>query len=336
MAFIDQLKGLKRHLATGGRSEQQMRRHRDEHRAVLKTEIEAENKPNIIISGEALYGAPPDALNQLKAALDPYAKSYRIVGYLRPPVSHAQSVFQQALNFGRHIIFPALPSYRRPLTKHGNVFGSSTLTIRKFSRATLLNGDVVQDFADVINADVQGQEILRTNESLSLEATSILAAHLRYGQHQLGYPTALTVQRYLMSLLEPVGETKLEFQTELAHSVLEQTKNDTDWVKSQFGISLSEEIDPGPLAIGTPEDLLQVAAGLDQQVRTIVCDAAARSDTEVSAEIDNRLEQVSTHRDPAKRVAAHVDVLKDILRCDADVEHQRRRDHRRQQKRLAE
>lgn len=111
----------------------------------------------LLVSAEQMGGllTTPDAVARLRDLLAPHVGAVRVVIYLRRQDSHYASGYTQALRVG-HVGPPALPpqgpeqmrhyDYAALLDLWAQAFGEAAIVPRIFETASLLNGDVVDDF----------------------------------------------------------------------------------------------------------------------------------------------------------------------------------------------
>ena len=111
----------------------------------------------------------------LRNALLEVAESIKIVFYLREQAGLAISAYSTAVQCGRRNPFDANevnafnPYYNHLSTLElwGNVFGVENLILREFDRQSLYNGDIIDDFFNVIDVPITGLvKPPRRNESL--------------------------------------------------------------------------------------------------------------------------------------------------------------------------
>ena len=158
----------------------------------LHTVLQGVTKKIVLISAEDLSSSSTEysELEYLKEILSPYCRRIRLIGYVRPPAGYMQSAFQQRMKSGGQKVFDlekVYPYYQKSFMKMDAVFGKENVEFILFSRDSLHNGDVVQDFAHRIGVTVEPNQIVRTNESLSLEATALLFVFRCFGGSVEGY-----------------------------------------------------------------------------------------------------------------------------------------------------
>ncbi len=111
----------------------------------------------VILSAEQCGGllTTREEITRLRDLLAPHAARIRVAVYLRRQDQHAASGYTQSLRVA-HISPPALPKggpdrllqydYAAMLEEWAAVFGQDAMLVRIFERASLVNGDAVDDF----------------------------------------------------------------------------------------------------------------------------------------------------------------------------------------------
>lgn len=112
-----------------------------------------------VISAEQIGGLlrQGDEVQRLADMLAPHFASVKLVVYLRRQDQHAASAYSQWLR-GGVLVDPGLPAggpdqhfeydYGPLLDRYARAFGDATMCPRIFARASLVGGDVVEDFFD--------------------------------------------------------------------------------------------------------------------------------------------------------------------------------------------
>lgn len=161
-------------------------RHRAEMMAGLKAELAQRRFGKAIMSGEhcsSLLGED-DEVRWLKDQLGPLFDRIRIVVYLRRQDDFLLSLYSTAVKSGA--TFPIRVPQEKALKarydhwglveRWARVFGRENMIVRRFERAGLKNGDIVDDFLDAVGVD-PGMGFERpddVNESLDAETLEFL------------------------------------------------------------------------------------------------------------------------------------------------------------------
>lgn len=159
---------------------------RREFARTLLDEVGASGAARVLISDEALYGAPPRALGRLRAFADAHAGRVRVVCYLRRQDEHVASRYQQVVKVGevrrladrtRAVDQSATYDYARRLDTWARWIEPSELVVRRFEQDGFHDGSLHSDFllAAGIDAPLEAfQAVPRQNESLDAESVEFL------------------------------------------------------------------------------------------------------------------------------------------------------------------
>ncbi|SEV88895.1 Sulfotransferase domain-containing protein [Aliiroseovarius sediminilitoris] len=131
------------------------------------------DRENIIISGEDISQLPEEGLIEFHNELKKVSSDIEVIVYVRNPVSFMTSDMQEFVKSGQNMAKPVSPNYRPRIEKFIRHFGRENVNIREFSPEVLKNGDIVQDFSEVIGVDTPGNS-RRTNVSLSTDALRVV------------------------------------------------------------------------------------------------------------------------------------------------------------------
>lgn len=117
-----------------------------------------ENHRKIIFSAEDMSGQRfQNAVERFKDHLTILKIPYRIILYVRPSKSLIQSSIQQLIKSGLADLdlTKHWPCYRKRLEFFDVLFGRENVTLRKFNKPSLYEGDVVKDFAHIVGFKVK-------------------------------------------------------------------------------------------------------------------------------------------------------------------------------------
>lgn len=246
------------------RSVEQVQALKDAYTRKFHHALKTVKKPRVLISAEYL-SRPTEKLDELKKLqniLLKYCRRIRVIGYVRPPYGYIQSDFQQQLKGGGSLDLNDLkiyPHYRRRFEKMDIVFGKENVELITFKSEMLHNNDVVQDFVRRVGIKLGANQIVRTNESISLEATSILYVFRRFGRKVAGYEGFNHDNSLLIETLSKVGNQKLLLSGSLLAPELKDKQSDINWVSERLGASILDEPTLSENAIHSEQDLLKVA-----------------------------------------------------------------------------
>ena len=210
----------------------------------------------LIISGEGIRAIDPKGLIQFRDLLATYFDEIKIIGYVREPVSYLESAFQQIAKEGQCLqrldrIYP----YYRKFGNFEEIFGEENLLLYKFDRDRLYQGDVVKDFCKRIGFSIPDEKIVRSNESISLNALSALCNFwsCEGGKYFLGLPKRK--KKRFISFFRFVKGDKLHFSKELVQPILDRNRQDLEWIEQRLGEPLETDLSYKEPAVTDLEDL---------------------------------------------------------------------------------
>ncbi|NYS78425.1 hypothetical protein HZS80_12025 [Halomonas glaciei] len=215
-----------------------------------------------VISGEGICHLPENSLIKLRDFFASHFECIEVIGYVRPPASFMASVFQQLVkNHGLARLRGEAyyPHYREKFEKFDRVFGRENVTLRLFKPEHLVGGDAVVDFCHLLGESILQEQIQRANKSLSLEAISVLFAYRREGPQYANYKGKARDNNALVASLEGFGSRKLHFASILIDPILENHREDIEWMEQRLDQSI---IDTGAVddeAIISENQLLNIA-----------------------------------------------------------------------------
>jgi hypothetical protein len=215
---------------------------RELYRTNLAEVIERED--SMLVCNEYLASVKPDQITRFSNEMKEYGvQDIRVVLYVRDPVSFYLSSLQQNL-VGSHV--PRNPvryryTFRSNIRNWKKVFGDA-LMVRAFDTQFLLGECVVRDFLsiaeDYLNATLKDIEVIRSNESLSREAISILQrfrADLFADKDGMALPVISLLRSTLMKNRHAF-EHKAKLRPWVASAVLERHRDDLEWLRREHGI----------------------------------------------------------------------------------------------------
>lgn len=230
----------------------------------------------IIYSGEAMF-----SLNSCGSRLLPILRDrfeqINIICYLRSCIGGFVSRFQQRLEQKNQIMFfgQAFSNDVNAMTfnddlileKWLDIVPEDTLDLAVYEKASLKNGDVVDDFCDRTGLDVAQARKIRTNTSFSAEATAVLATFARYGHVAHDNPYFAGNKAYFNVLMYQFGKEKLGVSDAFADRFLSQHNKALDWLDDKMGRPYSRGYHAGTYPIDRHEDLFEICASLLPKLR---------------------------------------------------------------------
>jgi hypothetical protein len=220
----------------------------------------------IIFSAERMTSVKPadaQAMRTFQDFFSQWCSQFRIYGYVRPVSGLLSSTFQQSIKvFGRAEVdlCAKYPNYRDQLEKFDHVFGASNVSLRRFVRSDLKNGDVVQDIAEQIGLDMTHYSAQAFNESLSLEAVALLFSIRRSEYVQDRVRDNAVAGHLVAPLLSKIKGGKFGLDQRIAARLMEQNAKDIEWVENRIGACVTDMERPVENPIRNNQDLLDIAA----------------------------------------------------------------------------
>ncbi|USZ49719.1 hypothetical protein [Halomonas sp. DN3] len=251
----------------------------------------------LVISGEDL-SAPnvsESMLQRLKARLLRYCRSVRVIGYVRSPVGYMQSAFQQRLKGGVTFqlnVHQLWPHYRKRFESLDRVFGKKNVDLVPFFPSSLYKGDAVLDFSRRIGVAIGRDEVRRENESISLEACSVLFAMRKF----LGvtpYSGYSADNDRIVRAVSRIGKEKLAFSPELVAPVMEAQRADLEWMNGRLGQSIEDIPRDVKTSIGSEAALLDVALAQGPELWKLIEETSDRNMALSTSESIDRLRQLT-------------------------------------------
>jgi len=253
---------------------------REKWRAQVSEQLAQAGDRTIIFSAEAISLAQfANAGQRLHDFCAVYSNDISVLGYVRPPGGFIARGFQQYLKGGtiaRVFDGGASPHYRERFEWIDQVFGRSTVTLKEFAPRRLQGGDVVKDFSEEVGvAPLSEDQIIRTNESLSLEAVAVLYVQRRLGQgFVLGFNRANAANKAFTSSLAKIGSGKFSLSSKMLAPILEKERDDIAWMEARLGHPFSDSGKDNKDAIDSLDDLVDIALGQFDAVQDLLGDNA--------------------------------------------------------------
>lgn len=222
---------------------------------------------DVVFSGEELSNPATfrgDAFRRLADEMRRHFHGLTLYGYLRPPGSFMESDFQQVLKMGGPAMLdlsPHYPRYRDRFERMDRAVGRENVVLRRFDRRSMVKGDVVSDFAAQIGLPLAPGQIVRANESLGLEATSLLFAIRRSGRGIGGAVLSeTTLSVWLGEVLTPLSERRFAVAPALVDDIVLANYDDMAWAEARLGTALDEAPGGAAVVVRSERDLLEIAA----------------------------------------------------------------------------
>lgn len=227
----------------------------------LEAGLAAAGDRTAILSSEAISGLNKPEFRNLCDMLTRHRRTITVVGYVRRPKEIMESALQQRLKSGTwdFTVDSLFPKYRRRFRKFDAVLGRKHVRVWLYEPETFPGGCVVRDFCSRLGISFNARNVVRANERLSLPAISLLFAYRRFGPGYGVGPAALKENMRLVRHISGLRGPKLHLHSSLVAPVLEEHREDIEWMEERLGTSLAEDLsahdDEG--AVRSEEDLLR-------------------------------------------------------------------------------
>ena len=158
------------------------------------------------------------------------------------------------------------PLYWESITRLDETFGRETVEILPFDRKAIAEGDVVIDFCRRIGIEIRPDQIVTTNESMSLEAASLLYLHRR--RYPDPSPGRARIDGPFIATLRKAGSSRFQFHGEWVRSRMEPVMEDMRKACRRVGFAEEAFLFTDHDGIRSEEELMSVA--LDPQFQKTV------------------------------------------------------------------
>lgn len=202
----------------------------------LAAEIAASSAGKVVLSSESLIGLGDDGVQAASAWLLSRFEQVTIVCYVRSPVPYASSLIQERVKQGARLsdFAETVPTgnFSISIPRWVKAFGKDRIIVRAFARQSLVDADVVADFASVIGyKGALDRTSAYENKSLSQAAVLMLSA-----LHGLdGQPT--TELRWL----KDIPGRRFVMPPDILKKVEERSGRETDYLAESWGIRFAAE-----------------------------------------------------------------------------------------------
>jgi len=209
----------------------------------LKHLIDNEEHEVFVISGEDISMLPIESVHRFKDFLSCYFKNIKIIAYVRSPGSFMSSNFQEHIKagFSNFNVDIHYPNYRSRFEKFDEIFGKENVQLIHFDLKKIINNDVTCDFLNRLGLDDKIVTYDRINESLSLEATSLLYIFNKYASSEFEIVEREKNRMKLIEFLKKIGKQKFMLKPDVIKEVIKKNKDDIEWIEKRIGIKISEE-----------------------------------------------------------------------------------------------
>lgn len=208
------------------------------------------NPQKLIFSYEGFHCLTINNLLNMKKYLLRYAEEIQVIYYVRPPLSYAISSKSQHIKMGLKVDdnVPISP-YKLLIYNIKNVFDKNEIKIKKFSKDSLYNNDLVMDFLYLANNNYDFKEYKKYIENRKKENESLtgLACFVgndvidkffssNHNQSISPYDLGWKILPFLLN----IEGNKLKLTPKQLQYALLNSQVNSQYIKDEFGIELTE------------------------------------------------------------------------------------------------
>lgn len=195
-----------------------------------------------IISGEAAYRFSESEMEHVKAFLAERGFACRVSVCVRPTQDISESGFQQFIKTFHAapdkielIIRSRTMDYEERLRVMDKVFGRENVDVFAFNPAWFPDGCAVQNFCKRYGIACDKRDVIRTNESVNLNAIKLLFAWSLYGERTKNTRYDLFRTRLIVRRLQSLEGPRLTFHRDLMTAKLEQHAREQPALEQRLG-----------------------------------------------------------------------------------------------------
>lgn len=208
---------------------------RERARQQLTAVLQSVRKPNAILSAESISLFRKGECVELREFLAEYFGRIRLVLYVRPVKSRVESAFQERLKTrysrpDKSIVV----NFRQRISVFDEVFGRENVTVKRYDRGDFPGGSVVRDFLGNLGLEAAPEQLMQSNESLSLPAVQLLYVYRKFFPHKLPGDDAL------LAKLSSLDGGKFRMHSELVDRCVLVRDGSLEWLQERAGINLNE------------------------------------------------------------------------------------------------
>ena len=228
------------------------RAHADRVRQSLSAEFEASSAAKAVISGEDLSLFSTAEWQDFLAWLTPWTQAVEILCVVREPLSWSRSAAQSGIKGGQSLEAtndnPPLPGFRRKLGHVIDVVGRDAIHVFDFDQLRHSNKGLVGGLCQPLGISdewIKDSASGSRNTAMSQEAALIISALNQ--ARPLVSEGKLGAERHDGDTLDIISDTagkKFRLSAEAEMRVLDDSREDSDWLREHFQIEFSRSPEP--------------------------------------------------------------------------------------------
>jgi len=234
------------------------------------------NTKNAVISGEDMFHASIEEIQEMKNYLDGFFEKTLVLVYVRPVQSFCNSAFQQLLKYHDLCSFNYTQIVHRykNIQRYDEIYGLDNVKVIPFLPKHFPDGDIMKDFCKHAKLQEQASSIEAVNESLSKEAISILFTYNYHHNVKTDFGDKnVQIQNILVEKLRKIGNEKFQFSGKLIQRWIEEYfKEDYVWLLDRISSEFSEDfaINSTIEGIETEMELMEYSTKYIDKLTTLI------------------------------------------------------------------
>jgi len=245
-----------------GRTKEEVLNYNEKVRTLFMEHLTKNNKhETFVISGEDISVLPKPSVEKLRDFFSCYFKQIKIIAYVRSPGSFISSGFQEHIKAGmsKFDVNLSQPSYRRRFENFDLLFGRENVELIYYDPEHMPNNDIVSDFLIRLGLAESIDTYTRVNESLSLEATSLLFVFNQYASKKLDILEKEKIRSELIQFLQHTGRQKFMLKQNILKDTIERNRNDIAWIEKRMGREIMEKSFDHSYGMGSEKEMYDTA-----------------------------------------------------------------------------
>ncbi len=205
---------------------------------------------NMILSYEGYYYLDGAGLLEMKNFAESIAKDYKLVLYIRKPLSYSVSAMSQKIKMGIDDKNLPVLDHAQSLKQLIEIFGKDRLILRVYQRDLLLCNDIVEDFFDAVGMHKEYRSISLKNEQKKIQSNrSITMEGVIFGKlfiaalkkHNMMPSSRREFRLHYGEHISRISGRRIGLMQNQLDSILERSKESRTYIEGEFGASMQEE-----------------------------------------------------------------------------------------------
>lgn len=213
----------------------------------FRENLEQNTADLLVLSYEGFSTLDESSLEGLRQFIAEYAETCEVIFYARSAISYATSAMSQMVKQGQYVSGEFIASFdsEKVIEKLSVIFGDKQVNIRKFSRESLLNGNVVLDFLSVLSlpdkvCEELSSQVIAENSSLSHEAMLIGNRMIKLLGQEI--PVGSLFLDQFSHVLSRIKGQKIKLTGQQFQDLKAIEEYQNHYLLTQYGIVFSSEI----------------------------------------------------------------------------------------------